>query len=252
MSDSLLRVERLHRRFGARTVVSNVSFDVKRGEIFGVLGPNGAGKTTTMECIAGALAPTSGRVSVGGKDPFTDRAFARSHIGYQLQAAALPPALRVHEAMTLFASFYEQPADIDLLLQAVDLAAHRRQSFAKLSGGQRQRLSIALALVGSPDLIILDELTTGIDPRGRRDMWELVRSVRASGVTVLLVTHALDEAEVLCDRIAVIDQGRVRFLGTPDQLIGRPMRSGSSAIEGARRLEDAYLQLLEPDEEGWA
>ncbi|MYW94437.1 ABC transporter ATP-binding protein [Amycolatopsis rubida] len=221
----LIEVSELRKAYGGRVVVDGVSFSVDRGEIFGVLGTNGAGKTTAVECLQGLRAPDSGTISVLGLDPARDTAELRRRVGTQLQDARLPEKLRVREALSLFASFYPDPADIDALLTRLGLDAHRDIAFGKLSGGLRQRLSIALALVGNPELAILDELTTGLDPHARQETWQLVENVRASGVTVVLVTHFMDEAQRLCDRLVLLDRGRVVATGTPAELLadtGRP------------------------------
>jgi len=215
---SIIEVDRLHKRYGERVAVRDVSFAVEEGEIFGILGPNGAGKTTTVETIVGLRRRDGGTVRVLGRDPERD-ASLRDVVGAQLQEAQLPDRLRVGEALELFASFYARPADPGALAQALGLAGLERHPFGKLSGGQRQRLSIALALVGDPRIAVLDELTTGLDPGARRDTWALIEEVRARGVTVVLVTHSMEEAERLCDRVAVVDAGRVVALGTPDALV---------------------------------
>lgn len=234
----------LRKTFGQVVAVDDVSFAVAEHEIFGVLGPNGAGKTTTVECVAGALVPDGGQVSVLGVDPARRRGFTREHVGYQLQDTTLPAALRAGEALDLYATFYPSPADPGALLNLVGLTEVRRRPFGKLSGGQRQRLSIALALVGNPQVAVFDELTTGLDPQGRRDTWRLISAVRDSGVTVVLVTHHLDEAERLCDRLAIIDAGRTRFVGTPGELADRAA-SVADQPGSLRSLEDAYLCLLD-------
>jgi ABC-2 type transport system ATP-binding protein len=213
---------------GRTVAVEDVSFSVAPGEIFGILGPNGAGKTTTVECLAGLREADGGSVRVLGVDPQTHPERVRDALGVQLQESALNEKITVDEAMRLFASFYEAPADVDELLELLDLAEHRRVAYAKLSGGQKQRLSIALALVGNPRVAILDELTTGLDPQARRSTWDLVERVRARGVTVLLVTHFMDEAERLCDRLVVIDRGRVVASGSPAELI--------DALDGSRTM----------------
>lgn len=239
----VIHVESLRKAFGEVVAVDDLTLDVDAGEIFGVLGPNGAGKTTTVECIAGTIAPDRGRVTVLGADPARQRGVVRERVGYQLQSTALPPALRVGEAIELFAAFYESPADVGSLLDLVGMGGERRRPFGKLSGGQKQRLSIALALVGQPKIAVFDELTTGLDPQGRRDAWRLIEQIRDRGITVVLVTHFLEEAERLCDRIAVIDKGRSRFIGSPSELT-ESIGSGSSS---RHRLEDAYLRLLDQD-----
>lgn len=234
-----ITVDRIRKSFGDIDAVRDVSFQVKTGEIFGILGPNGAGKTTTVECIAGTLATDGGAITVLGVNPAQERVFVRERVGYQLQSTALPAALRVGEALELFSTFYEDPTDVNELLSLVGLAEQRRRPFAKLSGGQKQRLSIALALVGNPQVAVFDELTTGLDPQGRRDVWALIRQVNERGITVVLVTHFLDEAERLCDRLAIIDAGVTRFVGTPDGLM-----AASHPTSELWTLEDAYLDLL--------
>ncbi|MFI5583413.1 ABC transporter ATP-binding protein [Amycolatopsis sp. NPDC051758] len=230
----LIEVTDLHKRYGNRVAVDGVSFTVERGEIFGILGTNGAGKTTTVECLQGLRQADGGTISVLGLDPATDRAALTRRVGVQLQESQLPAKLRVREALELFASFYPDPADVDVLLDQLDLRDHQRAFFGKLSGGQKQRVSIALALVGKPELAVLDELTTGLDPHARRETWRLVEGVRATGVTVLLVTHFMDEAERLCDRVAIFDAGRVVATGTPAEL---------RAAAGASTLDDAFVSL---------
>ncbi|MEV7092996.1 ABC transporter ATP-binding protein [Amycolatopsis sp. NPDC051045] len=230
----LIEVTDLRKCYGTRVAVDGVSFTVERGEIFGILGTNGAGKTTTVECLQGLRAADGGTMSVLGLDPATDRTALTRRVGVQLQESQLPPKLRVREALELFASFYPEPADLDVLLGQLDLRDHARSFFGKLSGGQKQRVSIALALVGRPELAILDELTTGLDPHARRETWRLVEGVRATGVTVLLVTHFMDEAERLCDRVAIFDAGRVVATGTPAEL---------RAAAGASTLDDAFVSL---------
>jgi len=215
----VIEITNLHKRYGERVAVDDVSFTVEEGEIVGVLGPNGAGKTTTVECVAGLRVPDGGWVSVLGLDPLRDRAAVREVLGVQLQATRLPEKLRVGEAVALFASFYARPADGDALLERWGLVEHRRTPYAALSGGQQQRLSIVLALVGDPRVTILDELTTGLDPQARRDTWAAVERIRDGGVTVVLVTHSMDEAQRLCDRIAVVDHGRLVALDTPSALV---------------------------------
>jgi ABC-2 type transport system ATP-binding protein len=230
----LIEVTDLHKRYGNRVAVDGVSFSVERGEIFGILGTNGAGKTTTVECLQGLRRADSGRISVLGLDPVVDRAALTRRVGVQLQESQLPAKLRVREALELFASFYPEPADVDVLLDRLSLADHARSFFGTLSGGQKQRVSIALALVGNPELAVLDELTTGLDPHARRDTWKLVEAVRDTGVTVLLVTHFMDEAERLCDRVALFDAGRVVATGTPAEL---------RATAGQPTLDEAFVSL---------
>ncbi|MFG1841056.1 ABC transporter ATP-binding protein [Micromonospora sp. NPDC049175] len=215
----VIEVTHLKKRYGDLVAVDDVSLAVEAGEIFGVLGPNGAGKTTTVECVAGLRVPDGGGVSVLGLDPRRDAAQLRQRVGVQLQESQLPDRLRVAEALELYASFYRNPADPAALLDKLGLGDKRNTAYKKLSGGQKQRLSIALALVGNPEIAILDELTTGLDPQARRDTWGLIEQVRDSGVTVVLVTHFMEEAERLCDRVAVIDRGRVVALDSPAGLV---------------------------------
>ncbi|MFD0639102.1 ABC transporter ATP-binding protein [Catenulispora yoronensis] len=216
-----IEVAHLRKTYAGTTAVADVSFDVAEGEIFGILGPNGAGKTTTVECVSGLRTPDGGRVRVLGLDPRLDREDVRQLLGVQLQESRLPARIRVREALELYASFYRAPADVGELLELWGLADKAEARFGKLSGGQRQRLAVALAMVGNPRVVVLDELTTGLDPQARRTAWDMVRKVRDAGVTVLLVTHFMEEAERLCDRLAVIDRGRVAALDTPAGLTGR-------------------------------
>ncbi|MDX6738709.1 ABC transporter ATP-binding protein [Actinocorallia sp. A-T 12471] len=218
---NVIEVANLSKRYKDHVAVDDVSFTVGPGEIFGILGPNGAGKTTTVECVAGLRERDGGTVRVAGIDPADDKAALHRVLGVQLQSAALPEKIRVWEALDLYASFYDDPADWRELMERVGLADKRDAFFSALSGGQRQRLSVALALVGRPRVAVLDELTTGLDPQARRDTWELVEQIRDSGVTIVLVTHFMEEAERLCDRIALIDAGRLVATDTPDGLVAR-------------------------------
>lgn len=217
----IIEVSNLVKRYGDRTVVDGVSFTVEPGEIFGIVGRNGAGKTTTVECVSGLRAPDGGEIRVLGLDPRRDSAAVRRQVGVQLQESTLQDRLTVREAVTLFASFYANPARPEQLIDELGLTASAKTPYAKLSGGQKQRLSIALALVGNPQIAILDELTTGLDPQARRETWQLISQIRDRGVTILLVTHFMDEAERLCDRLAVIHGGRVAALDTPAGLTAR-------------------------------
>ncbi|WP_046529317.1 ABC transporter ATP-binding protein [Cellulomonas sp. FA1] len=215
----VVRAEHLRKAYGSTLAVQDVSLTVERGEIYGVLGRNGAGKTTTVEMIAGLRRPDGGTVEVLGLDPTRDAAALHEQVGLQLQESALPDRLRVAEALDLYASFYADPADPADLLDLLGLAAKRDAAFKDLSGGQKQRLSVALALVGRPQLAILDELTTGLDPHARRETWAVVEAIRDAGVTIVLVTHLMEEAERLCDRIALIASGRVAAVGTPAEIV---------------------------------
>jgi ABC-2 type transport system ATP-binding protein len=232
MNEPVVVVDDLYKRYGETVAVDHLSLRVQRGEVFGVLGPNGAGKTTTVECAIGLRTPDSGSVRVLGLDPSKDPDTVRQLVGVQLQQAVLPHRMRVSEAMAVFASAYVRHADPSRLLAEWGLARQRRTAFGALSGGQKQRLFIALALLGEPEVVVLDELTTGLDPAARRDTWALVAGMRQRGVTVLLVTHAMDEAEQLCDRLVVIDHGRIVAEGRPAEIKG-----------DAPTLEAAYLAL---------
>ncbi|MGV4891041.1 ABC transporter ATP-binding protein [Streptomyces viridosporus] len=241
---SVIEVTDLRKSYGGRPVVDGVSFAVEEGEIFGILGPNGAGKTTTVECVGGLRVPDTGRIRVTGLDPVTDHEEVTRVLGAQLQQSELQPKLTVREALELYASFYPRPADWRPLAERLGLTPKLTTRFAKLSGGQKQRLSIALALIGDPRIVVLDELTTGLDPRARRDTWELVEDVRAGGVTVLLVTHFMEEAQRLCDRIAVIDRGRIAALDTPAGLIRRSAGATVISFTPSAPLDDHDLNAL--------
>jgi ABC-2 type transport system ATP-binding protein len=216
-----ITVEGLHVSYGSTVAVDDVSFTVAPGEILGVLGPNGAGKTTTVEALVGLRRADRGRVDVLGHDPQRDPEAIRPLVGVQLQSAGLPEKITVAEAVALYSALYDDPADGDDLLERLGLGPHRGQRYGKLSGGQQQRLSIALALVGRPQVAVLDELSTGLDPQARREVWSLVEEVRDAGSTVLLVTHFMEEAERLCDRIVLVDDGRVTATGSPQDLVER-------------------------------
>ena len=212
-------VEDLRKSYGPVVAVDGLSFTVGRGEIFGLVGPNGAGKTTTVECLEGLRHPDGGRVRLLGRDPHSDGRSLRERIGIQLQESELQDRIKVWEAMDLYASFYQRSVDWRPLIAQLGLEDKAETPFAKLSGGQKQRLFVALALVNDPDLVIVDELTTGLDPHARRSMWDLVRSIRERGKTVFLTTHYMEEAEHLCDRVLVIDHGRVVALDSPANLV---------------------------------
>ena len=216
-------IEALHLRksYGTTVAVDDVSFSVAEGEIFGILGPNGAGKTTAIECVMGLRSPDSGSVRVMGVDPGEDREALHLIAGVQLQASALPGLLKVGEILGLYRSFYRQPADVAELVRVLGLAGKLKNFYMSLSGGQKQRLSVALALIGRPKIALLDEMTTGLDPQARRDTWDLIEGVRDHGATIVLVTHSMQEAERLCDRVALIDQGRIVAIGSPAGLAER-------------------------------
>jgi ABC-2 type transport system ATP-binding protein len=217
--DTAVEVGQLRKTYGQTVAVSDVSFEVRRGEIFGMVGPNGAGKTTTVECLEGLRQPSGGVIRVLGLDPQREGRELRERIGVQLQESNLPDRLKVWEAMDLFAGFYRRTVNWPPLLEQMGLAEKLNAPIAKLSGGQKQRLFIALALINDPELIFMDELTTGLDPQARRAMWDLVRGIRERGKTVFLTTHFMEEAERLCDRVAIMDGGRLIALDTPRNLI---------------------------------
>jgi ABC-2 type transport system ATP-binding protein len=219
MKKAIIRVSNLSKSYGKIKAADKVSFDVFKGEIFGLVGPNGAGKTTTIECIEGLRRPSSGEVSVLGLNPITSGNEVRQHIGIQLQQSELPGRIKVWETMDLFSSFYNKKIDWKPLLKDLGLEDKQRSFFSKLSGGQKQRLFISLALINDPELVFLDELTTGLDPQARRTTWELIKSIRDQGKTVFLTTHYMEEAEYLCSRVAVIDNGKIIALDTPSNLI---------------------------------
>jgi ABC-2 type transport system ATP-binding protein len=220
MTTPAIHVAALRKTYGTTVAVDDVSFDVFTGEIFGLIGPNGAGKTTTMECVEGLRPPDRGAISVLGLDPSRDARALQERIGVQLQEAQLQKRIKVREAVALWASLYRRPADGNRLIEQLGLGDKRDAWFMTLSGGQKQRLFIALALINDPELVFLDELTTGLDPQARRAIWDLVRGIRDRGKTVFLTTHLMEEAERLCDRVAIIDHGRIVDIGTPPNSCG--------------------------------
>ena len=218
----VIHVSRLRKTYGPPVAVDEVSFDVEQGEIFGLIGPNGAGKTTTMECVEGVRAADGGTISVLGLDPARDAYKLQDRIGVQLQQAQLQKRIKVWEAMDLWAAIYRRPsANGEKLLTQLGLAEKRNAWFMTLSGGQKQRLFIALALINDPEVVFLDELTTGLDPQARRAIWDLVRGIRERGKTVLMTTHLMEEAERLCDRVAIIEHGKIIDIGSPEDLVRR-------------------------------
>jgi ABC-2 type transport system ATP-binding protein len=239
MTPAVIRVNGIRKTYGQTVAVDEVSFEVRPGETFGLIGPNGAGKTTTMECVEGLRAPDRGAISVLGLDPGRDRYTLQKRIGVQLQEAQLQKRIKVREAVAFWASLYNAPIDGDRLLEQLGLREKRNAWFMTLSGGQKQRLFIALALINDPELVFLDELTTGLDPQARRAIWDLVRGIRDRGKTVFLTTHLMEEAERLCDRVAILDHGRVIDIGTPAELVRRhcPERTIVVATEAASAQE---------------
>jgi ABC-2 type transport system ATP-binding protein len=232
---SVIEIRGIRKTYGATIAVDDVSFEVNEGEIFGLIGPNGAGKTTTMECVEGMRRPDRGSISILGLDPFRDVYALQNRIGVQLQQAQLQKRIKVWEAVDLWASLYTKTVDGDRLLEQLGLANKRNAWFMTLSGGQKQRLFIALALINDPEVVFLDELTTGLDPQARRAIWELVRGIRDRGKTVFMTTHLMEEAERLCDRIAIIEHGKIIDMGTPEELVRRhcPERTVVLATDSA-------------------
>jgi ABC-2 type transport system ATP-binding protein len=227
----IIRVAGIRKTYGKTVAVDDVSFDVEVGEIFGLIGPNGAGKTTTMECVEGLRRPDRGSIAVMSLDPMRDARALQHKVGVQLQQAQLQKRIKVCEAVDLWASLYPRAVDGDGLLERLGLADKRQAWFMTLSGGQKQRLFIALALIHDPDVVLLDELTTGLDPQARRAIWDLVREIRTRGKTVLLTTHLMEEAERLCDRVAIIERGRVIDMGTPAGLVRRHCQNETVVLE---------------------
>jgi ABC-2 type transport system ATP-binding protein len=239
-----VQITHLRKTYGPLVAVDDVSLSVAEGEIFGILGPNGAGKTTTVECAIGLRRADSGTVRLLGLDPRTDRDEIHEIVGVQLQTGALPGKLRVGEIIEEYRSFYREPADVGELVEVLGLGAKRGDYYKSLSGGQRQRLSVALALIGRPKVAVLDEMTTGLDPQARRDTWELIEGIRARGVTIVLVTHFMEEAERLCDRVALIDGGRVVALDTPAALAERARGGKTVRFLPSAPFEDRLLTGL--------
>ena len=258
----VITVEGLCKCYGSVKAVDSVTFQVRKNEIFGMVGPNGSGKTTTIECIEGLRHPDEGRLIVLGLDPNSDIYELRERTGVQLQSSNLPNRMRVEEALNLFSSFYRRAADWRPLLEELDLADKRRALYSQLSGGQKQRLFVALALINRPEIVFLDELTTGLDPQARHATWDLVREIQGRGATVFLTTHYMEEAERLCNRVAILDHGRIIALNTPENLVGQlgmgtriifqvnkqdnaafqPARIG--AIDGVRRVEQQGEEVV--------
>jgi ABC-2 type transport system ATP-binding protein len=231
----VIEVSGIRKTYGSTVAVSEVSFEVAEGEIFGLIGPNGAGKTTTMECVEGVRRPDRGEISILGLDPFRDVYRLQNRIGVQLQSAQLQKRIKVWEAVDLWASLYTKTVDRNRLLDQLGLTVKRNAWFMNLSGGQKQRLFIALALINDPEVVFLDELTTGLDPQSRHAIWELVRGIRDRGKTVFMTTHLMEEAERLCDRVAIIEHGKIVEIGKPQDLVRRhcPERTVLLATDNA-------------------
>ncbi|MGH2466974.1 MAG: ATP-binding cassette domain-containing protein [Candidatus Limnocylindrales bacterium] len=238
---TVIRVRDVHKHYGPLQAVDGVSFDVQRGEVFGLLGPNGAGKTTTVEMLEGIRQADAGELTVLGLDARRETAHLKARIGVQLQTASLYPQLTVRELIELFGTFFPHHLPVDEVVRALDLQDKRDARTRTLSGGQQQRLSVALALVNDPELLFLDEPTTGLDPAARRSLWDLVKGLQAQGKSVLLTTHYMDEAEVLCDRVAIMDHGKILDLGTVDELVGRRFHERAVRFDRVDGLGDTRM-----------
>ncbi len=241
---NVIEVQNLNKRYGDRAVLHDVNLSIQRGEIFGLIGPNGAGKTTLVESIAGLRRADSGTIRVLGFDPHKDRNELRKRLGIQLQTSLLPDRIKVWEVLDWFSSFYENPENWEEILVALGLEEKCNETFVRLSGGQKQRLSVALALVGKPDILILDELTTGLDPEARRNIWKYIENARDRGVTILLVSHFMEEAERLSNRLAVIDGGRIIALDTPAGIINKTGSEQRVRFRPSSPLKENLLQDL--------
>ena len=244
MIPPVVRVEGIRKLYGRTVAVDDVSFEVRPGEIFGLIGPNGAGKTTTMECVEGLRSPDRGSIAVLGLDPVRDVYRLQDRIGVQLQEAQLQKRIKVREAVDLWASLYRNSVNPERLLEQLGLVEKQNAWFMTLSGGQKQRLFIALALINDPELVFLDELTTGLDPQARRAIWELVRGIRQRGKTVFMTTHLMDEAERLCDRVAIIDRGRIIDIDSPTALVRRHCPERTVIVTTPQPSADAIFQQL--------
>ncbi len=240
----VIRVDSLIKRYGEIKAVDGIDFEVAAGEVFGLLGPNGAGKTTTVEILEGLRSPDGGRATVLGVDVASGAGSLKPRIGVSLQTASLYPKLTVVEVIDLFRSFYPHSRPTDELIGDLELGERRHAQTRELSGGQRQRLAVALALVNDPELIFLDEPTTGLDPAARRSLWDLIRKLKAAGRTVLLTTHYMEEAEVLCDRLAIMDHGRILEMGTVDELISKRFKQRAVHFDSVAALSEADLHAL--------
>lgn len=243
-SRPVIQVSGIRKAYGSTVAVSDVSFEVSEGEIFGLIGPNGAGKTTTMECVEGVHRPDKGAISILGLDPFRDVYQLQNRIGVQLQEAQLQKRIKVWEAVDLWASLYTKAVDANRLLEQLGLADKRNAWFMTLSGGQKQRLFIALALINDPEVVFLDELTTGLDPQSRRAIWDLVRGIRERGKTVFMTTHLMEEAERLCDRVAIIEHGKIIDMGSPRELVGRHCPTQTVVLATDNALAEERLRAI--------
>src|SRR6266849_4599669 len=240
----VIQVSGIRKSYGTTVAASELSFNVSEGEVFGLIGPNGAGKTTTMECVEGVRRPDAGQISIMGLDPFRDVYQVQNRIGVQLQQAQLQKRIKVWEAVDLWASLYPKSVDADRLLEQLGLSESRNSWFMTLSGGQKQRLFIALALINDPEVVFLDELTTGLDPQSRRAIWDLVRGIRDRGKTVFMTTHLMEEAERLCDRVAIIEHGKIIDIGRPEELVGRHCPARTVVLASDNALAEQHLRAM--------
>jgi ABC-2 type transport system ATP-binding protein len=245
MAKTIISVNDLTKKYGDFEAVKGISFDVKEGEIFGLLGPNGAGKSTTLEIIETLRDKTSGQVTVDGLDLDKQPGEIKKIIGVQLQTSGYYPGLNLTELILLFGGLYNQPVNAGKILDSVNLRDKAKAKFKELSGGQKQRFSIATTLINQPRIIFLDEPTTGLDPQARRNLWELIKDIRAKGTTIIITTHYMDEAEILCDRVAIIDSGKIIALESPDKLIDNLVATGFERPKEVKQanLEDVFIQL---------
>lgn len=245
MDKVIISVKELYKNYGSFQAVKGINFEVYEGEIFGLLGPNGAGKSTTLEIIETLREKTSGTIYVAGIDLDKDPNEIKKLIGVQLQTSGYYPNLNLTELITLFAGLYNQPTDPIALLATVNLTDKAKAKYKELSGGQKQRFSIATTLINQPKIIFLDEPTTGLDPQARRNLWDLIKEIRLKGTTVIITTHYMDEAEVLCDRVAIIDSGKLIAMASPDKLIDDLVASGFERPKQVKNanLEDVFIQL---------
>lgn len=245
MKEPVILVNYLHKKYGEFEAVRGISFEVMDGEIFGLLGPNGAGKSTTLEIMETLRTKTSGKVTIKGFDLDQQPNEIKKIIGVQLQTSGFYPNLNLTELILLFAGLYNRPADPMELLDKVNLRDKCKAKYKELSGGQKQRFSIATTLINQPQIIFLDEPTTGLDPQARRNLWELIRDIRKQGTTIIITTHYMDEAEVLCDRVAIIDQGKIIALAEPGQLIDDLLAGGFEKAGETRKanLEDVFIHM---------
>ncbi len=245
MNEVIIQVKNLVKKYDDLEAVKGISFDVNKGEIFGLLGPNGAGKTTTLEIMETLREKTSGEVIIDGLSTDKDQNEIKRIIGVQLQSAGFYPNLYLYELIELFAGLYNVEVNPDEMLKLVDLTEKKKSKFKELSGGQKQRFSICTTLINEPKIIFLDEPTTGLDPQARRNLWELIKQIKSKGTTIMLTTHYMDEAEVLCDRVGIIDNGQIVIIDTPDNLIDDLIKTGFERPKLLKlaTLEDVFLNL---------